>query len=102
MSKNPKLDRQDKQRLNQLLDDLDALIARRTRRLNATEEAARAFDSVTPFDPRTQPVPDGRRRVDKQGTPFAFGSQPSRLGETMIEEFDALGRRLRGESKRKR
>ena len=105
MSKNPELNAAI-QRLNRLSDDLEALIHRRHRAMDARATDAAPRDSgslkVTPLDPRRGSIPDGRRAVDGRGMPLAFGPSDPKLGEHTIEQFNALGRRLRGEKGEKR
>ena len=84
------------ERLNRLSDEFERLIAKRHRAMDSA-----TTNVVTPLDPRRGgSIPDGRRAVDGKGTPLAFGPSDPKLGEHTIEQFNALGRRLRGEKER--
>ena len=54
-------------------------------------------EHVFPIDPRSGSIPDGTPAVDGKGTPLGFGPSDPKLGEHTIEQFNKLGRRLRGE-----
>jgi hypothetical protein len=52
------------------------------------------------IDPRRSgPIPDGTAAVDGRNTPLAFGPSDPQFGDHVIDEFNKLGRRLRGEEK---
>ena len=102
MSKNRELDAT-LQRLHRLSDDLEALIRRRTRAL----DAARAKDAdpggaggatVTPLDPRRGVVRSSEYSAAHISRLLGANGDPKLGTDTMQENADR-GRRLRGERK---